>query len=198
MLLALKAQARANGPGRLGLIPQRANPRSIQNSGANRPSTAFSEALSAVARRISCSLSSQTSRPTIQLSRWRAVSRSPSPSDVGNALTTALTLDRKLLAARALAKPINSRLQPNAWMGDGAKHKRSIVHPTVPLPSTTPRVITPPPSLRAKGLSPTTLSNRVRVFPMNQPITTTGCTIWAGSPINQSSPAAAATTQIPG
>ena len=188
MLAALNPQARANGPG--PPYGQSAAPISIQNSGAKSPSTAFSLAVSAAARRISWRFNARVSRPTIQLKAWRAGSSS---LVLVRASRTACTACSRLRPARALARATNSSAAP---IGQGHSRLRCSSHqPKPPLPRTNSRVIPPPASRRPRGESPQQRSASRRSCVIHQPITTTGCRHQRGSPIQRSSPAAASTNK---
>ena len=196
MLAALKPQARASGPGRAGFRLQIPAPTSIQNSGANKPSTAFSLAVSAAARRISGASRSAVSRPTIHArawrAGWRAASQGMSPAssawfctgwfctdctELGRAFSTPTTACSRLRPARALARATTSR-------GVGAS--RSIPQPARPLPPTSSSVIKPPASRSFQALVPAQASAPRRSRVIHQPITTTGWGHQRGSPTRRS------------
>ncbi|CAI8327288.1 MAG: Uncharacterised protein [Cyanobium sp. ARS6] len=194
VLAALNPQARASGPG-AAVHPrlQRVDPTNIQNSGANSPSTAFSLAVSALARRISSPVSEVVSRPTIQLSFSRAAERS-SPPLQGRAAITFSTLCSRLLAASALARPATRASTAMLWSAPCVcRAIRSISHPQPALPRVRISVMVSPPRRNLAGSSPHQLSVPRCSLLMQRPIHTTGCGDQSGSPISRSRPAAAIT-----
>ena len=169
MLLALNPQAKANGPGApMNPAHHRTAPNSSQNSGANKPSTAFSLAVSAVARRISLLSSPAVSRPTSQLNCLRA--RGRFSGCCPKAANTSPVATARLRPARALAIPIiNKGLVAGCHIA-----RRSIPQPAARLPPTSRAVIAKPAKRSLQVFSPAQASAQIRNKAMAAPIAITG------------------------